>query len=66
MHFLHGHLIGDSLVFCSIITWQRDINEMYFLRPVSLQKLEQTDLSHTYWTKPIIQNLEKSGEQTFT
>lgn len=57
MHFLHGHLIGDFLVFPAIIAWQGDINEVNFLRLFALQELEELDLCHTYWTKSIIQHL---------
>lgn len=62
MHFLHGHLVADVLVFRSIVAWQGDINKIHFLRLVSLQKLEEPDLCHTYRTEPIIQHLKQSRE----
>lgn len=58
MHFLHGHLVADILVFLSIIAWQGDINKIYFPRSVPLQKLEELDFSHTDGTKAIIQHLD--------
>lgn len=62
VHFLHGHLVADVLVFRSIIACQGDIDKIHFLRLVSLHKLEEPDLRHTYGTKPIIQHLKQSGE----
>lgn len=66
MHFVHGHLIADVLIFPPIIAWQGDINKIHFPRPVSLQKLEEPDLRHTYGTMPIIQHLKQSKEEIIT
>lgn len=59
MHLLHGHLIADFLVFPAIVAWQGDIDEVNFLWLLSLQELEAPDLRHTYWTKSIVQHLQR-------
>lgn len=62
MHFIHGHLVANVLVFCSIIAWQGDIDKIYFSRLVSLQIPEESDLCYTYWTMPVIQHLKQDRE----
>lgn len=58
MHFLHGHLVADFLVFPAIIAWQGDINEINFFGLFALKELQKLDLGHTYRTKSVIQHLK--------
>ena len=64
MHFLHGHLVADVLVFCSIVGRQGDVDEIYFSRPVFLQKLEEPDFRHTHRTESIVQHLRERERET--
>lgn len=59
MHFLHGRLVADILVFLCSVDWQGNVNKIDFHRPVSLQKLEELDLRDTYGTKPTVQHLRR-------
>lgn len=61
VHFLHGHLVADILVFLYVVARQGNVNKVHFPRPVPLQKLEESDFCHTYGTEPIIEHLKQNN-----